>query len=91
MLLSVTHSDEYSYVFFLKNKMHADKCVESGELKLKGSVMEAMPALEKKALNKDRDKHPDKKKDNRNLYLVKEGGILAKFVKIFFHHSVYKI
>lgn len=37
--------------------------------------MEPLPALDKKNLmNKEREKHPDKKKDNRNLYLVKEGG-----------------
>lgn len=39
--------------------------------------MIALPALDKKNLNSmARDKHPDKKKDNRNLYLVKEGGLL---------------
>ena len=37
--------------------------------------MEPLPALDKKELLDKRDRHPDKKKDNRNLYLVKEGGL----------------
>lgn len=46
--------------------------------------MQAFPALEKKQLmNQTKDRHPDKKKDNRNLYLVKEGGkqVLLQFKK----------
>lgn len=59
-----------------QDRHDACKCVKSGiELKLKGSVMQAFPALEKKQLlNQERSRHPDKKKDGRNLYLVKEGG-----------------
>lgn len=68
----------------LQNKIHADQCLELKlELKLNGTLMQVFPALEKKKImNKALNKHPDKKKDNRNLYLVKEGGTYQLFANI---------
>lgn len=45
------------------------------ELNFKNHDMQALPALHKKDINgRDAQKFSDKKKDSRNLYLIKEGG-----------------
>ncbi|XP_054259765.1 RNA-binding protein 28-like [Macrosteles quadrilineatus] len=60
-----------------KNKEDAEKCLAAGtELKLNGSILDPHPALKRSDIQNINDKSKDKK-DNRNLYLVKEGMIVA--------------
>lgn len=47
----------------------------SEELTLCGSTMEPQMAIDKEVLDKSKDEKITHK-DNRNLYLIKEGGIL---------------
>lgn len=61
-----------------KNVEDAEKCLSAGtELQMEDQVLEAQRALDKNEIeNKANSKH-QRHKDSRNLYLVKEGVILA--------------
>ncbi|XP_054256830.1 RNA-binding protein 28-like [Macrosteles quadrilineatus] len=70
------HSKGSGFVKY-KNKEDAEKCLAAGtELKLNGSILDPHPALKRSDIQNINDKSKDKK-DNRNLYLVKEGMIVA--------------
>uniref|UniRef100_A0A1B6HF17 RRM domain-containing protein n=2 Tax=Homalodisca liturata TaxID=320908 RepID=A0A1B6HF17_9HEMI len=70
------HSKGSGFVKF-KKKDDAEKCLSSGtELTLKGTILDPHPALKRSEVQKLNDK-PKEKKDNRNLYLTKEGMIIA--------------
>ncbi|KAF5302349.1 hypothetical protein FQA39_LY10388 [Lamprigera yunnana] len=60
-----------------KDKADAEKCLEEKAIKLMGNVLECKPALSKEEiLNKSNQKQKGPR-DSRNLYLLKEGLILA--------------
>ncbi|XP_045453592.1 RNA-binding protein 28-like [Melitaea cinxia] len=69
------HSRGSGFVKFT-NKEDADRflSLEPSELKLEGQTMQVRPALKRDNLTSGNKKQP---KDNRNLYLVKEGVIVA--------------
>ncbi|XP_041969805.1 RNA-binding protein 28 [Aricia agestis] len=69
------HSKGTGFVKFV-NKDDADKflALPASELRLEGQVVQVKPALKRENLQKDSKKQP---KDNRNLYLVKEGVVVA--------------
>ncbi|KAG6461463.1 hypothetical protein O3G_MSEX012656 [Manduca sexta] len=69
------HSKGSGFVKFV-NKEDADKflALPAAQLKLEGQVMQVKPALKKENLQNGKKKES---KDNRNLYLVKEGVIVA--------------
>lgn len=71
------HSKGTAFVKF-KNIEDAEKCLSAGtELRLRDAILEAHRALHKNDItNKNNLKH-QKEKDSRNLYLVKEGVIMA--------------
>lgn len=69
------HSKGTGFVKFV-NSEDAEKCLQAGtELTIFGTVLDCHKALDKKDLN-SKDKK-DEKRDSRNLYLVKEGVVLA--------------
>ncbi|CAB3363081.1 Hypothetical predicted protein [Cloeon dipterum] len=74
------HSRGSAFVKF-KTRESADKCLQAGasDLRVGTGVLDPHPALNKKNLQqKMEDKKEDKvKNDGRNLYLIKEGVILA--------------
>lgn len=56
-----------------QNKEDAEKCLSAGtELKLNLNILDPHPALKRAEAEKMKEKTKEKK-DNRNLYLVKEG------------------
>ena len=61
-----------------QTKEAADKCLAAGasELRIGSGVLDPHPALDKRQLQKkfDDKKTETAKKDNRNLFLIKEGG-----------------
>ncbi|XP_034195510.2 RNA-binding protein 28 [Osmia lignaria lignaria] len=61
-----------------KNVEDAEKCLSAGtELQMEDQIIEAQRALDKNEIeNKANSKH-QRQKDSRNLYLVKEGVVLA--------------
>ncbi|CAH0397060.1 unnamed protein product [Chilo suppressalis] len=69
------HSKGSGFVKFT-NKEDAEKFLSlpADQLKLDGQVIQVKPALNRESLQKSNKKEP---KDNRNLYLVKEGVIVA--------------
>ncbi|KAJ0172555.1 hypothetical protein K1T71_011694 [Dendrolimus kikuchii] len=69
------HSKGTGFVKFI-NKEDADKfmALPPNQLKMEGQVIQVKPALKRENLDKGKKKEP---KDNRNLYLVKEGVIVA--------------
>ncbi|XP_028026109.1 RNA-binding protein 28 [Bombyx mandarina] len=69
------HSKGTGFIKFV-NKEDADKILSASadHLKLEGQVLQVKPALKKENLQNGKKKEP---KDNRNLYLVKEGVIVA--------------
>lgn len=69
------HSKGSGFVKFT-NKEDADKFLSlpADQLRLEGQVVQVKPALKKENLQKGSKKQP---KDNRNLYLVKEGVVVA--------------
>ncbi|GJQ77286.1 hypothetical protein Trydic_g20709 [Trypoxylus dichotomus] len=80
-LICIDHLTEHSkgtaFVKFV-NKEDADKCLQAGtELTLQGNILDCHPALHKLDLDKKEKEKKAKQKDSRNLYLVKEGVILA--------------
>jgi len=60
------------------------------ELTLNGSTMEPQMAIDKEVLDRNKD---DKvtHKDNRNLYLIKEGGMEIFFYKPWLHLFIFII
>lgn len=73
------HSKGTGFVKF-KTKDVADACLAAGrdgEIVLRSSALETQPALSREDLQKGSKKKSDVKKDGRNLYLIKEGVILA--------------
>ncbi|KRT79604.1 RNA binding protein [Oryctes borbonicus] len=71
------HSKGTAFVKFV-NKEDADKCLCAGtELTLQGNILDCHPALHKQDLEQREKEKKVKQKDSRNLYLVKEGVILA--------------
>ncbi|KAL1506746.1 hypothetical protein ABEB36_006050 [Hypothenemus hampei] len=74
------HSKGTAFVKFV-NKEDADKALSAGtELTLLGNVLDCHPAIDKddlKKKEKEQNELKTKSKDSRNLYLVKEGVILA--------------
>lgn len=71
------HSKGTAFVKF-KNKEDADKCLEAGtELTLQGNILDCHAALHKQDLQRKEKEKNIKLSDSRNLYLVKEGVILA--------------
>ncbi|KAI4463913.1 rna-binding motif protein 14b [Holotrichia oblita] len=71
------HSKGTAFVKFV-NKEDADKCLQAGtELTLQGNILDCHPALHKQDLQQKEKEGKTKQKDSRNLYLVKEGVILA--------------
>ncbi|KAM3966090.1 RNA-binding protein 28 [Aphomia sociella] len=69
------HSKGSGFVKF-QNKEDADKFLSlpADQLRLEGQVLQVKPALKRENLQKGNKKQP---KDNRNLYLVKEGVVVA--------------
>ncbi|XP_053616582.1 RNA-binding protein 28 [Plodia interpunctella] len=69
------HSKGSGFVKFT-SKEDADKFLSlpQDQLRLEGQVLVVKPALKRENLSKDNKKQP---KDNRNLYLVKEGVVVA--------------
>ncbi|CAG9782418.1 unnamed protein product [Diatraea saccharalis] len=69
------HSKGSGFVKFTK-KEDADNflALPAEQLRLEGQVLQVKPALNRESLQKTNQKQP---KDNRNLYLVKEGVIVA--------------
>ncbi|KAL4703346.1 hypothetical protein ACJJTC_013112 [Scirpophaga incertulas] len=69
------HSKGSAFVKFT-NKVDTDRflALPPDQLKLEGQVMQVKPALKRENLQQGTKKQP---KDNRNLYLVKEGVIVA--------------
>ncbi|XP_059060958.1 RNA-binding protein 28-like [Achroia grisella] len=69
------HSKGTGFVKFV-NKEDADKflSLSADQLRLEGQVLQVKPALKRENLQKGDKKQP---KDNRNLYLVKEGVVVA--------------
>ncbi|KAI5636923.1 RNA recognition motif domain-containing protein [Phthorimaea operculella] len=69
------HSKGSGFVKFV-NKEDADKFLQlpASQLKLEGQVLQVKPALKRENLQKNNKKES---KDNRNLYLVKEGVVVA--------------
>lgn len=53
------------------------------DLTLCGSTMEPQMAIDKEVLDKSQEKKIAHK-DSRNLYLIKEGGMIIKFIYIIF-------
>lgn len=53
------------------------------DLTLCGSTMEPQMAIDKEVLDRSQEKKISHK-DNRNLYLIKEGGIIVKFTYTIF-------
>ncbi|KAI4463916.1 rna-binding motif protein 14b [Holotrichia oblita] len=71
------HSKGTAFVKFV-NKEDAEKCLQAGtELTLQGNILDCHPALHKQDLQQKEKEGKTKQKDSRNLYLVKEGVILA--------------
>ncbi|XP_066252759.1 RNA-binding protein 28 [Euwallacea similis] len=74
------HSKGTGFVKFV-NKEDAEKALGAGtELTLLGNVLDCHPAVDKDQLRtkeKEQKEQKNKPKDSRNLYLVKEGVILA--------------
>ncbi|CAG9856860.1 unnamed protein product [Phyllotreta striolata] len=74
------HPKGTAFVKFI-NKEDAESALNAGtELKLLGNILDCHPALDKNSVNKKANEAKDDKKqskDSRNLYLVKEGVILA--------------
>lgn len=63
-------------------------------MQLKGHTLEPLPALDKKKIQQGQmEKQPVKAKDNRNLYLAKEGGITdsAFFIRSVLGILVFKV
>lgn len=69
------HSKGTGFVKFV-NSEDADRfmVLPSDQLRLDGQVLQVKPALKRENLDRGKKKEP---KDNRNLYLVKEGVIVA--------------
>lgn len=55
----------------------------SEDLTLCGSTMEPQMAIDKEVLDRSQEKKIAHK-DNRNLYLIKEGGMIIRFICIIF-------
>ncbi|RZF45719.1 hypothetical protein LSTR_LSTR005014 [Laodelphax striatellus] len=71
------HSRGTAFVKFQK-KEDAEKCLSAGtEFTLNGTVLDPHPAIDRKALKDKIDKEKEKNRDSRNLYLMKEGVVLA--------------
>ncbi|XP_023021496.2 RNA-binding protein 28 [Leptinotarsa decemlineata] len=74
------HSKGTAFVKFV-NKEDADKALNAGtELTLLGNILDCHPALNRNDVQKkilDKKQSKSEPKDSRNLYLVKEGVILA--------------
>ncbi|XP_018324265.2 RNA-binding protein 28-like [Agrilus planipennis] len=73
------HSKGTAFVKF-KNKEDAEKCLDAKDLILLGNILDCQPALTRNALEekvKDKSEKKAKQKDSRNLYLIKEGVVLA--------------
>lgn len=67
----------------LQTKESTEKCLQAGsELKLEGVTIYPYPALKREEVKNKKDETQNIKKDNRNLYLTKEGGNIL-FCKIF--------
>lgn len=74
------HSKGTAFVKFV-NKEDAEKALNAGtELKLLGNILDCHPAIDRDDINKNIKNKKESQmqpKDSRNLYLVKEGVILA--------------
>ncbi|KAK5643430.1 hypothetical protein RI129_007275 [Pyrocoelia pectoralis] len=70
------HSKGTAFVKFM-NKEDADACLTKTGITLMGNTLECERALSKDELNSKSDKKSKGPTDSRNLYLVKEGVILA--------------
>lgn len=73
------HSKGTAFVKF-KEKEHAEECLRAGtELTLNNQTLDVFRALSRDEIGQkmNRNKDSDKKKDGRNLYLVKEGVVMA--------------
>ncbi|XP_076302436.1 LOW QUALITY PROTEIN: RNA-binding protein 28-like [Lasioglossum baleicum] len=61
-----------------KNAEDAEKCLSAGnELEMEDQILQAFKALDKNEIENKANLKEHKKKDSRNLYLVKEGVIIA--------------
>ncbi|XP_058806860.1 RNA-binding protein 28-like isoform X2 [Phymastichus coffea] len=71
------HSKGTAFVKFV-NVEDAEKCLAAGtELKLHDQILDPHKALNRKEVTEKKEDKKKKMKDSRNLYLVKEGVILA--------------
>ncbi|KAK4886795.1 hypothetical protein RN001_003066 [Aquatica leii] len=70
------HSRGTAFVKF-KNKEAAVKCLSEKGIKLMGNIIECEQALSREQIKYKSDKKMKGPRDSRNLYLVKEGVILA--------------
>ncbi|KAK3927731.1 RNA-binding protein 28 [Frankliniella fusca] len=73
------HSKGTGFVKF-KTKEVAEACLNAGrdgEIVIKNTVLEVQPAVSREDLHQGSKKKNETKKDGRNLYLIKEGVILA--------------
>ncbi|XP_024883836.1 RNA-binding protein 28-like [Temnothorax curvispinosus] len=57
----------------------AEKCLSAGtELRLRGQILDTHKALHRKEVEDKKNLKENRMKDSRNLYLIKEGVVLAK-------------
>lgn len=71
------HSKGTAFVKFM-NVEDADKCLSAGsELRMHDEILQAHKALNKNELVDKKNLRHEKEKDSRNLYLVKEGVVIA--------------
>ncbi|XP_044739104.1 RNA-binding protein 28 [Chrysoperla carnea] len=71
------HSKGTGFVKFVE-KEAADQCLQAGtELTLLGNILDCHPALDKKVITQKATSKDTKIRDTRNLYLIKEGVIVA--------------
>ncbi|XP_075222942.1 RNA-binding protein 28 [Lycorma delicatula] len=71
------HSRGTAFVKF-QNKEDAEKCLAAGtSFTLNGTILDPHPAIDRDKVKEMKLKRNDKNKDSRNLYLLKEGVVLA--------------
>lgn len=66
------------FLFFLQTKESADMCLNAGTtFKLMEQILDPQPALSRNEIQQKKDSSKKEPRDSRNLYLAKEGSILA--------------
>lgn len=71
------HSRGTAFVKF-KNQEDAEKCLSAGtSFTLHGTVLDPHPAIDRDKIKEIKEKKKERDKDSRNLYLIKEGVVIA--------------